>query len=107
MERLMLLYSQTLYGLIWPLNHSSIQQNSLKDSPSDQWALVWLCAYLTDPLQQSEFLSTSALRGWVPKTGLLERHLYSSPSSVLSQLAPQWWGQMPFLKREKRGQKPI
>lgn len=89
METLILLSSQTLYGLIWPLNHSPIQQNSLKDSPSDQWALAWLHAYSGDPLQQSRFLSTSALSGRVPKTGLLERDLYSSPSFVLSQLGPQ------------------
>ena len=96
-----------LYGLIWPLNHSPVQQNSHKDSPSDQWALAWLHPHSGDPLRQRELLSTSGLSGWVPKTGLLERNLYSSPSFLLSQLVPQQWGQMPFVKREKTGKKPI
>lgn len=42
-----------------------------------------------DPLQKSKFLSASDLSGRLPGTGLLERALYSSSSSTLSQLAVQ------------------
>lgn len=56
METLTLPSSELLCGLIWSLNHSPIQQDSLRVSPSAQWALACLHAHLDEPLQQSEFL---------------------------------------------------
>lgn len=107
METQTLLSSETLCGLIWSLNHSPVQQNSLKDNHSGQCASACLHAHLDEPLQQSELLWTSVLNRCAPTTRLGKDTFIALFQLCFPSCLHMSEIKCHLQKGKKRGQKPI